>query len=77
VGATANPPHAAGAGAAEFGGGGALGICAAMTSIAHPARRTAVKARNNGLLEALIRAGFVGCGLLHKEARDDHRRSRS
>jgi transposase len=36
-----------------------------MTSIAHSARRTAVKARNSGLLEALTRAGFVGYGLLH------------
>lgn len=36
-----------------------------MTSMAQSARRTAGRARNSTLLEALTRGGFVGYGLLH------------
>jgi len=36
-----------------------------MTSMAQSARRTAGRARNSSVLEALTRSGFVGYGLLH------------
>jgi Domain of Unknown Function (DUF1206) len=36
-----------------------------MTSMAQSARRTAGRARNSSVLEALTRGGFVGYGLLH------------
>jgi hypothetical protein len=36
-----------------------------MTSMAQPARRTAGRARDSSVQEALTRGGFVGYGLLH------------
>jgi hypothetical protein len=36
-----------------------------VSSLAHSARRSAAKARNSTILEALTRGGFVGYGLLH------------
>ena len=39
-----------------------------MTSMAQSARRTAGRARNSSVLEALTRGGFVGYGLPHLAA---------